>query len=54
MVDARLAEDQTDGWHYEGMARDGQTWRDSLAALDEDAMVPDAHPNQDPLRKDTP
>lgn len=39
MVDARLAEDQTDGWHYEGMARDGQTWRDSLAALDEDAMA---------------
>ncbi|WP_207345357.1 gluconate 2-dehydrogenase subunit 3 family protein [Arthrobacter sp. E3] len=39
MVDARLAEDQTDGWHYEGMAPDGQSWRDSLSALDEDAMA---------------
>lgn len=38
MVDARLAEQQTDGWHYEGMAPDGQSWRDSLAALDRDAM----------------
>lgn len=38
MIDARLSEDQTDGWHYDGMAPDGQSWRDSLAALDEDAM----------------
>ncbi|MCY0906035.1 gluconate 2-dehydrogenase subunit 3 family protein [Arthrobacter sp. H14-L1] len=39
MVDARLADEQTDGWHYDGMAPDGQSWRDSLAALDEDAMA---------------
>ncbi len=38
MIDARLADEQTDGWHYEGMAPDGQSWRESLAALDEDAM----------------
>jgi hypothetical protein len=37
MVDGRLAEAQTDGWHYDSMPRDGQAWRDSLAALDEDA-----------------
>ncbi len=37
MIDARLAEDQTDGWHYLGMAPDGQAWRKSLAALDSDA-----------------
>ena len=37
MIDARLAERQTDGWHYEDMPHDGQAWRDSLAALDEDA-----------------
>lgn len=39
MIDARLAEDQTDGWHYAGMAPDVQSWRDSLAALDEDSMA---------------
>jgi len=38
MVDARLAEEQTDGWHYDGMPRDGQTWRATLAWLDEDAQ----------------
>lgn len=37
MIDARLAENQTDGWHYEGMAPDRQAWRDSLAGLDQDA-----------------
>jgi hypothetical protein len=36
-IDARLAEDQTDGWHYQDMPEDGQAWRDSLAALDADA-----------------
>jgi Gluconate 2-dehydrogenase subunit 3 len=38
MIDARLAEAQTDGWHYEDMPRDGQAWRDSLRALDADAQ----------------
>ena len=38
MIDARLAEEQTDGWHYADMAPDGQSWRDSLAALDRDSM----------------
>lgn len=37
MVDGRLAEDQTDGWHYDTMPPDGEAWRRSLAALDEDA-----------------
>ena len=37
MVDARLAEDQTDGWHYDGMPQDHLIWRQSLAWLDEDA-----------------
>lgn len=39
MVDARLAEMQTDGWHYTGMPTDDQAWRNSLAALDEDARA---------------
>lgn len=37
LVDARLAEQQTDGWHYHDMPADGQAWRDTLAALDADA-----------------
>jgi hypothetical protein len=37
LIDARLAEKQTDGWHYHDMPEDGQAWRDSLAALDSDA-----------------
>lgn len=39
MVDARLAEDETDGWHYDTMPPDAQAWRDSLAALDVDAVA---------------
>ncbi len=38
MIDARLAEAQTDGWRYEDMPEDGQAWRESLAALDSDAQ----------------
>ncbi|WP_233265565.1 gluconate 2-dehydrogenase subunit 3 family protein [Leifsonia sp. AG29] len=38
MVDARLAEKQTDGWHYDSMATDPEAWRTSLAALDVDAQ----------------
>src|SRR4051794_17185147 len=38
MIDARLAEAQTDGWHYDDMPEDGQAWRDSLHALEADAQ----------------
>jgi hypothetical protein len=37
MIDARLADGQTDGWRYAEMPEDGQAWRDTLAALDADA-----------------
>lgn len=37
MIDARLAENETDGWHYQDMPEDGAAWRQSLAALDADA-----------------
>ena len=39
MIDARLAEKQTDGWRYHDMREDGLAWRESLAALDEDAIA---------------
>ncbi len=39
MIDARLAEAQTDGWRYAGMPEDGQAWRDTLASLDADAQA---------------
>lgn len=37
LVDDRLAAGETDGWHYDDMPEDGQAWRDTLAALDDDA-----------------
>ena len=37
MIDARLAAGETDGWHYDDMPGDGEAWRRTLAALDEDA-----------------
>ena len=37
MVDARLAEKETDGWHYDSMADDWVVWKTSLAALDAEA-----------------
>lgn len=37
LVDARLVEGETDGWRYEDMAEDGAAWRQSLAALDDQA-----------------
>ena len=37
MIDARLADAQTDGWRYAGLPEDGQAWRDTLAYLDTDA-----------------
>ncbi len=39
LVDARLAEKQTDGWHYAVMPRDDEAWRESLAGLDADATA---------------
>ncbi len=39
MIDARLAEQSTDGWRYEDLPEDGQAWRVTLAALDEDAWA---------------
>ena len=38
-IDARLAEQQTDGWHYADMPEDGQAWRDSLRSLDQDSRA---------------
>jgi hypothetical protein len=39
MIDARLAEAQTDGWRYADLPEDGQAWRDTLGYLDDDAQV---------------
>ncbi|MDQ6728151.1 MAG: gluconate 2-dehydrogenase subunit 3 family protein [Actinomycetota bacterium] len=36
-IDARLAENETDGWRYEAMPPDGEAWKSSLAGLDDDA-----------------
>ncbi|KAA0016338.1 gluconate 2-dehydrogenase subunit 3 family protein [Antrihabitans cavernicola] len=38
-IDARLAETQTDGWHYDDMPADAQSWRHTLADLDTDARA---------------
>jgi hypothetical protein len=38
-IDARLAEQETDGWRYADMPQDGQAWRDSLRFLDEDSRA---------------
>lgn len=37
MIDARLAEADTDGWHFQDMPEDGDGWRASLRALNADA-----------------
>jgi hypothetical protein len=39
LIDARLAGQETDGWHYADMPEDGVAWRLSLAALDADAIA---------------
>ncbi|WP_046387013.1 gluconate 2-dehydrogenase subunit 3 family protein, partial [Kitasatospora aureofaciens] len=39
-IDARLAELETDGWHYADMPMDDEAWRRSLHALDEEADGP--------------
>jgi len=37
LIDARLAEDETDGYRYDDMPHDADVWRVSLRALDDDA-----------------
>jgi Gluconate 2-dehydrogenase subunit 3 len=37
MIDERLALGETDGWHYDELPQDAEAWRQTLAALDEDA-----------------
>ena len=39
LIDARPAENETDGWRYEDMPEDGQAWRESLRFLDEDSQA---------------
>jgi hypothetical protein len=39
LIDARLAVGETDGWHYDELPEDAQAWRESLAALDDDART---------------
>jgi hypothetical protein len=39
MVDSRLAEAETDGWHHAELPADGETFRRSFAALDVEATV---------------
>jgi Gluconate 2-dehydrogenase subunit 3 len=38
LIDQRLAVGETDGWHYDDLPEDAQAWRDTLAALDHDAV----------------
>ena len=38
MVDARLAEGETDGWHYADLPEDGETFRASFALSTTDAQ----------------
>jgi hypothetical protein len=37
MVDARLCEGETDGWHYGDLPEDGDAFRASFAGIDDDA-----------------
>jgi hypothetical protein len=39
LIDARLAEQETDGWRYEDMPEDGQAWRATLRYLDADCQA---------------
>jgi hypothetical protein len=39
LVDVRLADNETDGWRYEDLPEDRRAWRDTLAALDHDAVA---------------
>lgn len=42
-IDARLADDRTDGWHFDTMPPDAQAWRSSLAALDGESRARCGH-----------
>lgn len=44
MIDARLAEGQTDGWRYADLPPDDVTWVRSLDQLDEDAEAQSGSP----------
>ncbi|MCX7523116.1 gluconate 2-dehydrogenase subunit 3 family protein [Microbacterium sp. STN6] len=37
MIDIRMADDSTDGWHFEGMPRDHDVWKATVHGLDDDA-----------------
>ena len=39
MIDQRLVEGSTDGWHYADMPTDGEAWRLTLSFLDADAAA---------------
>lgn len=39
VVDTRLFEGETDGWHYDTMPPDRDAWRASLRGLDDDAVA---------------
>jgi hypothetical protein len=39
LIDVRLAMGETDGWHYDELPEDAEAWRQTLAALDEDARA---------------
>jgi hypothetical protein len=39
LIDQRLAVGETDGWHYDDLPEDAQAWRETLAALDDDARA---------------
>jgi hypothetical protein len=41
MVDERLANGETDGWHYDTMPSDSEAWVRTLASLDADAQTRD-------------
>jgi len=39
MIDQRLADCETDGWHYDDLPPDSEAWRASLRGLDREAEV---------------
>ena len=39
LIDARLSERETDGWRHDDMPEDTDAWKQSLAALDQDAVA---------------
>ena len=39
MIDERLTEDSTDGWHYADMPTDGEAWYRTLSFLNADATA---------------